>query len=89
MFCKNNGSGESFKLLWPAGKAILIKNGIRKLLTKDVLIETIEKFSPKWAQPDLTCVTPIIPQKNLFSSIDKHSDIKAGRARKIKGDEEN
>ena len=72
-----------------AGKAILIQNGIQKLLTKDVLIETIEKFSPKWAQPDLTCVTPIIPQKNLFSSIDKHSDIKAVRERKIKGDEEN
>ena len=51
-----------------AGKAILIQNGIQKLLTKDVLIETIEKFSPKWAQPDLTCVTPIIPQKNIVTS---------------------
>ena len=70
-------------------KAKLLRNGGHQLLTKELLIETIEKFDTRWAEPDLTSVTPAIPQDDdIFYSVGKQSEPKAGKAGKIKGLEE-
>ena len=69
-------------------KAKLLRNGSLQLLTKKILVETIEKFNTKWAKPNLTSITPAIPQDDIFYSVGEQAEPKAGKAGKIRGLEE-
>ena len=78
--------GDGSKEANPTVIAKLTQNGNEQLLTKKVLIETIEKFNRKWTQVDLTQVTPVIPQENLVVSAGKESK-PAAEAGKIRGEQ--